>query len=275
VVAVLDFEAVGLSESEVQEYADYFSFILRQTGEYQVIDREQRERILREKEFVEEDRKDEKYQKRIAAVIGADLIVTGKVHGYKDGFTLEVKLIEVESGRILNIASREYFNTQELFDDCQKLVQVFFKEQIQNQRTSSLSISEGLFSGLGIITGNFSVHIPAGLYVELIYPRWTIFTYVYWGFLNDVLFVEMSSGYRIRLTTKMNLIPFGGIALYILGPELIEENSYVCFTGGLNWEFILHEHWKLNIRTNCSLPFLLNPFEGALLNLTIGAGYKF
>ena len=111
------------------------------------------------------------------------------------------------------------------------------------------------------------------LYIELIYPRWTLFIYEYWGFLNDVLFLEMSYGYRIRLATKMNLVPFGGISLYMLGPELIEENSYVCFTGGLNLEFILHEHWKLNIRANCSLPFSINPFAGALLYLTIGAGY--
>ena len=171
VVAVLKFEAVGFSESEVQEYTDYFSFVLHQTGEYQVIDREQRERILHEKEFVEEDRMDEKYQKRIGAAVGADLIVKGKILRRADNYTLEVKLIEVESGRILNIESRKYTNTQELFDDCQKLIQRFFKEQIQSKQISLFSLGAGLFSGLGILMGgpnnDCSIHIPVGVFSSL------------------------------------------------------------------------------------------------------------
>jgi hypothetical protein len=102
---------------------------------------------------------------------------------------------------------------------------------------------------------------------------------VYWGFLNDVSFLEMSSGYRIKLATKMNLVPFGGISLYSLGFQLNEDNSYVCFAGGLNLEFILHEHWTLNLRASGSLPFSHlagdsgNLFTDALLYLVIGTGY--
>ena len=45
IIAVLDFEAVDIGASEVQEYSDYFSHLLGQAGMVSVISREQRERI--------------------------------------------------------------------------------------------------------------------------------------------------------------------------------------------------------------------------------------
>ena len=128
VLAVLEFETENISESEVREYTDYLSYVLSQTEEYQVLDRERREQILREREFIREERADEIYQKRIGAEIDADQILTGKIYEQEDGYTVEVKLIEIEGGRILNLVSRKYANSQELFDDCQKLIQELFQE---------------------------------------------------------------------------------------------------------------------------------------------------
>jgi len=290
----LEFEAENITKSEVQEYTDYLSFVLRQTDEYQVLDREQIEQILREREFRREDRKDEIYQKRIGAEIAADQILTGKIQAKGNGYTLEVKLIEIERGRILNTASRRYADSQELFDDCPKLIQELFKEQIQPGWMPQYALGVGLLSGLGFLRdeadNGFSKHIPVGAYVEFIYPRGTVFLYEYWGFIRGLGFVEVSYGYRIRLFTRMKLIPFAGISTFVLGdPKDDDPPLWVAATGGINLEFILHDwngnenssrksYWKLNIRTNCSLPFydgdrLIDPFSDALLYLVLSTGY--
>ena len=294
VLTVLEFDAVDITKSEVQEFTDYLSFVLRQTEEYQVIDRERREQILREREFMREDRTDENYQKRIGAEIGADQILTGKIHGQEDGYTLEVKLIEIEGGRILNLVSRRYAGSQELFDDCPTLIRELFQEQIQPRRVPQYTLCVGLLSGLGFLRdepdNGFSRHIPVGAYVELIYPRGTVFLYEYWGFIRGLAFVELSYGHRFGLFKRMKLIPFAGISFFVLGdPKDDEPPMWIAVNGGINLEFVLHDwnwnekssrksYWKLNIRANCSLPFydgerLIDSYSDALLYLIISTGY--
>lgn len=294
VLAVLEFETENITESEVREYTDYLSYVLSQTEEYQVLDRERREQILREREFIREERADEIYQKRIGAEIDADQILTGKIYEQEDGYTVEVKLIEIEGGRILNLVSRKYANSQELFDDCQKLIQELFQERIQPRRMPQYILGVGLLSGLGFLRdepdNDFSRHIPVGAYVELIYPRGTVFLYEYWGFIRGLAFVELSYGYRFGLFKRMKLIPFAGMSTFVLAdPKADEPPLWIAVNGGINLEFVLHEwywneksggkgYWKLNIRANCSLPFydgerLIDSYSDALLYLIISTGY--
>jgi len=292
-LAVLEFEAVNITKSEVQEYTDYLSFVLRQTEEYRVLDREQREQILREREFRREDRSDVIYQKRVGAEIGADRIITGKINGQEGGYTLEVKLIEIEGGRILNNVSMRCAGSQELFDDCPKLIQVLFQEQ-QPRRISQFILGVGLLSGLGFLRdepdNGFSRHIPVGAYVELIYPRGTVFLYEYWGLIRGLAFIELSYGYRFGLFERMKLIPFAGMSTFVLAaPKVDDPPMWISVNGGVNLEFVLHDWnwnekssrkscWKLNIRANCSLPFydgkrLIDSYSDALLYLVLSTGY--
>jgi TolB-like protein len=293
VVAVLEFEAVGLSESEVQEYTDYFSHLLEQSGKFKVIDREQRERILLEKEFVKEDRKDEKYQRNVGRASGAELIVTGLIAREGDRYTLEAKLIDTDSGRTKNAASRKYADAQELFDDCQQLVHVLLKDRIPPRDRSISGLGVGAFSGTGILLGDLDIdnsfHLPIGTYVEIIYPRWTIFLYDFWGFIGRVLFVEGSLGYRIDLSQRMRLSPFGGISMFFVDLRMNEDTptGRIAVATGIDFKLLFYESfdrrnvktpWTFNIRAHYSLPFyntdnLVNPFAGALLYLIVGVGF--
>jgi TolB-like protein len=287
VAAVLDFEAAGMSASEAREYSDYFSRLLEQTGEFKVIAREQRERLIREHELVEQERPGEANLKLLGEAIGADLVVTGRILQRDGSYTLEVMLIETDSGRVLSIAPGESANTRALFDDSRTLVHTLIQEFRQQQRGypqkasrshKAMGLGYGLFSGIGLING---LHVPAGCYIEMIYPKWTFYALPYCGFFSQVLYVELSCGYPIALFAKMNLIPFAGISLYSEGiVDDQPEGAWQSVTGGLNTELMLREkgRWKLNLRINGSLPFYgrddsNDPFTGALLYILIGAGY--
>jgi TolB-like protein len=284
VVAVLGFEAENITRAEVQEYTDYLSYTLRQSQEYRVIDREQREQILREREFGREERSDDNYQKRIGTEIGADRIITGRIRTGEDGYTVEVKLIEIERGRTLNRVSKVYADSQELFDDCPKLIRELFRERVRQRQLPQYDLGVGFLSGVGFLRdepdNSFSWHIPAGVYIEYIYPRGTVFIYTYYGFARELLLAEMSYGYRFDLFERVKFAPFAGISLYAADPEEYDPRGWIAGTGGLNLEFIIHRksNWKLNVRTGCNLAFSdgerwINPLSDALLYFVISTGY--
>jgi len=283
VLAVLEFEAENITRAEVQEYTDYLSYTLGQTEEYRVIDRKQREQILREREFGREERTDEIYQKRIGAEIGADRIIIGKIQAAENGFALEVRLIEIERGRTLNQVSKVYADSQELYSDCPKLIRELFQERVRQRRMAQFTLGVGLLSGLGFLRdepdNSFSRHVPVGLYVEFIYPRGTVFLYEYWGFIRGLALAEVSYGYRFGLFKRMKLIPFAGLSLFVAGnPEEDDPLSWIAGTGGLNLEFVLKGSWKLNVRTGCNLGFYtgerwIDPLSDALLYFIISTGY--
>lgn len=122
VISVLDFEAIGLSQSEVQEYTDYLSFQLMETGEYRVINREEREYLLEENEFPQEQQFDEKYQLEIGQAIKADQIIMGSLRKDESGYYLDMKILNADSRRLIRIVSRNYSALTDLFNDCQGIV---------------------------------------------------------------------------------------------------------------------------------------------------------
>jgi hypothetical protein len=108
---------------------------------------------------------------------------------------------------------------------------------------------------MGLING---MHVPAGYYIEMIYPKWTFYALPYWGFFSQVFYLELSCSYPIALFAKMNLVPFAGMSLYSAGIVDDEpEGSWWSVTRGPNTELMLREkgHWKFNVRINGSLPF--------------------
>lgn len=300
-IAVLDFQAAGISESEVREYTDYLSFILGQTGEYRVIDREQREQILLEKEFLETEYRSDTYHISVGRTIGAELVVTGLLVYRGESYILEVKLIDTESGQTAHVASRKYSSTQELFDDCQQLVQGFGGRGVQPRRKPKIrytGIGVGLFAGTGILLGDLAgadnIHIPVGAYAELLYPRWNGSLYTYWGISpNLVGLIECSIGYRLNIAPLLTMIPFGGVSN--IGDE---TTCWIAVAAGVDLRLNLNELFginflgaktTLNLRSSYNLPFLsmdvpvqsntyftgehwTNPFTGGLLYIVLGFG---
>lgn len=132
-ISVLDFAASGISVAEVRVFVDYVSSHIVDIGKYRVIDRMQRDAILREIEFSQADCADEKCQLEIGRMLSAAHIVVGSIGKVGARYLLNIKLIEVETGETLKAGSEKYNSIEDLIDDSQRLVYAFLGESLQVQ----------------------------------------------------------------------------------------------------------------------------------------------
>jgi TolB-like protein len=121
IIAVLDFSGSSVSQSELTLFIDFISSHIVQTGQYTVVDRMQRQALLEEIEFSNSDCTDERCQLEIGRILAANNIVVGSLGKFGDRFILNIKLIEVETGRTDNAASKTYTSLNDLLDDSQAL----------------------------------------------------------------------------------------------------------------------------------------------------------
>ena len=78
-ISVLDFRTSGISEAEVEVFVDFLSSHIIETNRFRVIDRMQRQALLKEMEFSYEDCTDESCQLEIGRLLAANQIVVGSV----------------------------------------------------------------------------------------------------------------------------------------------------------------------------------------------------
>ena len=116
VISVLNFKTSGISKSEVQIFIDYLSSLLFETGKFHVIERKERDKILMEQEFSLSDFTDESSQIEIGRLLSSDLIVTGSIGLFQNNYLLSIKLIDVETSEILEIASDKFLSVDELLN---------------------------------------------------------------------------------------------------------------------------------------------------------------
>ncbi len=78
-ISVLDFKASGISDAELVVFVDYITSHIVSTGLYRVIDRSQRESILKEIDFSLQDCTDEACQVEVGRLLAAKAIVIGSL----------------------------------------------------------------------------------------------------------------------------------------------------------------------------------------------------
>ncbi len=123
VMSVLGFTSDEALKAEVEVFVDYFSTHIVETGDYRVIDRAQRGRILEEIEFSYADCTDAECQLEIGRLLSADLIVVGSIGMVSNEYLLNVKLIGVETGETVNAASGKYRSMKELVEGSREVAQ--------------------------------------------------------------------------------------------------------------------------------------------------------
>ncbi len=117
VISVLDFETKDLAESEMKGIISRLSSALFQTGDFNVIDISQREAILNELEFSLSGCADDSCMLEVGKMLSAEAIVVGTISHIGSSFLLSAKLLETESGIILNTADGTYGNIDDLLLD--------------------------------------------------------------------------------------------------------------------------------------------------------------
>lgn len=108
VLSILDLKTSGVSKADADVLLDYLSADVVESGDYTVIDRSQRETVLKEIEFSQSDCTDEACQLSI-----------GKLD---QTYVLNLKMIEVETRRLVKAVSGQYKGMGEMIADGKNLV---------------------------------------------------------------------------------------------------------------------------------------------------------
>ncbi|MBE3063501.1 MAG: hypothetical protein IMZ69_00595 [Spirochaetes bacterium] len=122
ILSILDLRTSGVSKADADVLLDYLSSHLVESGAYTIIDRSQRETVLKEIELSQSDCTDEACQLRIGKLLSANRIIIGSVGKLDQIYLLTLKMIEVETGRLLKAVSGQYKSMGEMISDGKDLV---------------------------------------------------------------------------------------------------------------------------------------------------------
>lgn len=101
VMAISPMEKVSLAEAEYFTANLMLSF--KSNSTFQVIERDDLQKILQELHFQHTDLADEKKAAEIGRLIGAKILVTGELYSKNANYELFLKLLNVETGEVLSV----------------------------------------------------------------------------------------------------------------------------------------------------------------------------
>ncbi|GAH07193.1 unnamed protein product, partial [marine sediment metagenome] len=130
IISVLDFELSGISKNEMRIFTDYISSHIVSTGKYTLIDRRHRISILEEIEFSYQDCIDEACQLEIGKLLSANFIVVGSLGKIGDRYILNMRLIEIETGKAITTSSKVYGSMNALVDDSMMMTFELLGEEV-------------------------------------------------------------------------------------------------------------------------------------------------
>ncbi len=107
-IAVLDLSGEGVTKSEAKTLTDRLRSRLVNTGAFIVLEREQMDEILSEQGFQQSGCVSDECLVEIGRMIGVQEMVGGSIGKIGQTYTLDLRIIDVETGRILRTVSEDY-----------------------------------------------------------------------------------------------------------------------------------------------------------------------
>ncbi|MBU4444007.1 CsgG/HfaB family protein, partial [bacterium] len=129
-IAVLKLRPSGLQESEAEILTDYVRSILVEMNLYQVVDRGKMKEILNEQEFQLSGCTSTECAVEVGKLLGVQKMLTGSVGKFGKLFTIELRMINIETSRIEKSSRYNYEGpieqllTEGIQNAIKKLVQV-------------------------------------------------------------------------------------------------------------------------------------------------------
>jgi len=96
-IAIIDFEGIGVTEDEARALTQRLTSEMIVLGVYQVVERSEMKRLLDEQKFQYSGCVDTKCAVEIGKMIGAKYMVVGSISRIDDVYTIDTRLINVES----------------------------------------------------------------------------------------------------------------------------------------------------------------------------------
>jgi TolB-like protein len=122
IITVLPFSTTQLSEAESKLFIDLISNHIHKTERYEVIDPAQRENILNEIQFSLSGCTTEECQLEVGRMLSANQIVVGSVGNIGRVFMLNMKIVEVETGKTISTASGSFNSIENLIFESEGVV---------------------------------------------------------------------------------------------------------------------------------------------------------
>ena len=104
-LAVLDLEPVGLSDTEAKVLTQRLTSKMIELGSYTVVERANIDKILKEQKFQSSGCTDSECAVEIGKLLNADVSVIGTASKFGKTYTLDCRIINVESGEAIESAS--------------------------------------------------------------------------------------------------------------------------------------------------------------------------
>ncbi|MCS5610026.1 MAG: PEGA domain-containing protein, partial [Candidatus Poribacteria bacterium] len=100
-IAVMKFEGSGVDEITSKNITDRFSYELSKTHRFDIVEREMMDKILEEQKFQASGCVADECAVEIGQLIGVSQIVAGSISKIGDFYSLNIKLIDVATGKII------------------------------------------------------------------------------------------------------------------------------------------------------------------------------
>lgn len=131
---------------------DFISSNIVESGKYKVIDRLQRETILKEIEFSLTGCTDESCQLEAGKLLQANEIVLGSIGTFGNKTLVNIKLIEVETSTAISSVSEQYESFNEVVVDNKRIVNRLLNVQANIIETTENSGSQNNYTSLEIFS---------------------------------------------------------------------------------------------------------------------------
>ncbi len=103
-IAVLDFDGIGISQTEATALSNRLRNELFRLGRFEVVDRGMMENILSEQDFQQTGCTSNDCLVEVGRLLGARQMVGGSVSKVGGTFTVSARLVDVETGKVLSVS---------------------------------------------------------------------------------------------------------------------------------------------------------------------------
>jgi len=110
-IAVIDFDARGISPDEVATLTDRFRDELTKTNQYTVIERGKMEEVLREQGFQQSGCASDECVVEVGQLIGVQQMVGGSIGKVGDVYSVSARIIDVQTGKIINVMTYDHIGS--------------------------------------------------------------------------------------------------------------------------------------------------------------------
>ena len=261
-IAIIDFEGIGVNNDEARALTQRLTSELITLQVYQVVERSEMKRLLDEQKFQYSGCVDTKCAVEIGKMIGAKYMVVGSISKIDDVYTIDTRLINVESSEAY--ASGQYtaqeslsnvlvngmksiaYQLSEIDEDVPRIS--IINKDINRGRNIGLEFGYGEYRGHGEYN---EVGSPEGIFISYSWNFRKFNTLKYKiSYLHDK---EINNPAFVSFGIKKNFF-INNINLKIgLGGAIVDNLSipeHIVVNFGLFYNFILLKYYELDIGFN-------------------------